>query len=198
MYKRPRLRFVSTELSPTAIEDVWLRRATAAAIDEARNVVSAGVMPPMTPIGRLSDVEWGWIVAGILFGWIRVRAEQATNTSAGIENSIRSLCISPDPWDLGAISAILPELADGNSVDWSKPLVALSKDEMLAFLNDALTLTVKAMAARDRAQGLVTRRLPASDAEAEVGAPAFDELPDDLSIPDDLSVPGFLRRSPPN
>jgi hypothetical protein len=170
---------------------VWLRQATAAAINEARAVVSAGVVPPMTPIGRLSDIEWGWLVAGILFGWIRTRAEQATNTGVGIENLIRSTCISPDPWDLGAISAILPELAMGNSVDWSKPLAALSKDEMLAFLNDALTLIAKAIAARDQGQDLVTPRLPTSDTEREAGAPALDELPDDLSIPE------FLRRSPP-
>ena len=32
----------------------------------------------MTPIGRLSDIEWGWLVAAIIFAWIKVRSEQAT------------------------------------------------------------------------------------------------------------------------
>ena len=41
-----------------------------------------GPIPPGTPIGRLGDVEWGWIVAAILFGWIATRAEQATAESS--------------------------------------------------------------------------------------------------------------------
>jgi hypothetical protein len=53
--------------SPSAIEDAWLRQATAAAIEAARTVVSSGAVPPMTPVGRLSDIEWGWIAASILF-----------------------------------------------------------------------------------------------------------------------------------
>jgi hypothetical protein len=63
------------EVSPSAIEDAWQRQATAAAIAAARKVVRVdGVIPPGTPIGRLGDVEWGWLVAAILFGWISTRA----------------------------------------------------------------------------------------------------------------------------
>ena len=48
----------------SALEDAWQRRATAAAIEAARKVVKVdGVIPPGTPIGRLGDVEWGWLVA---------------------------------------------------------------------------------------------------------------------------------------
>jgi hypothetical protein len=54
--------------SLTAIEDAWQREATRVAVEKARAVVSGGALPPMTPVGRLSDSEWGWIVAAVLFG----------------------------------------------------------------------------------------------------------------------------------
>jgi hypothetical protein len=57
------------QVSLCALEDEWQRRATAAAITGARGIVQAGgPIPPGTPIGWLSDVEWGWIVAAVLFG----------------------------------------------------------------------------------------------------------------------------------
>jgi hypothetical protein len=188
MIKRPKLRFVSTELSATAIEDIWLRRATAAATEAARDAVRAGMLPPMTPVGRLSDVEWGWIVTAVLFGWIKVRAEQATNSGIGIEQAIRSINVTPDPWDLGAIEGILPELADFD-IDWNKPLRALSREEIVAFLSEAGTLISKAHVARDRGQGLVTERMPADVTEKA-------ERPDAsrYDIPADLSIPPFLDR----
>ena len=66
------------QVSPSALDDEWQRRATAAAIEAARGVVKIdGAIPPGTPIGRLGNTEWGWLVAAILFGWISTRAEQA-------------------------------------------------------------------------------------------------------------------------
>jgi hypothetical protein len=184
MAKRGKKLRVTTTLS--AIEDVWLRRATAVAIEEARAVVSGGAMQPLTPIGRLGEVEWGWIVAAVLFGWIRTRAEQATDTGIGVEQSIRTIGVDPDPWDIGSITSILPELAAANVVDWSKPLADLSADEMMLFLNDALTLIRKAMAARDRGQSLVTRRTPAGTArEALAAARGSLIAPDELNDPID-------------
>ena len=61
-------------------DDDWLHRATAEAIAAARALVleHQATIPMMTPIGRLSDVEWGWLVATIIFAWIKTRAEQAT------------------------------------------------------------------------------------------------------------------------
>jgi hypothetical protein len=175
MIKRPKLRFVSTELSVTAIEDIWLRQATAAATEAARDAVRAGAVPPMTPVGRLGDVEWGWIVAAVLFGWIKVRSEQAANSGVGIENAIHSVNLVPDPWDLGAIEAILPELADCD-VDWNRPLGALSREQIVTFLNDALMLISKARVARDRGQSLVTQRAPADVTEkaARLDANQYD------------------------
>ncbi len=73
-----RIRNSIGQVSLSAIEDQWQRDATAAAIAAARRVIQAdGPIPPGTPVGRLSDTEWGWIVAGVLFAWISKRAEQA-------------------------------------------------------------------------------------------------------------------------
>ena len=66
------------QVSLSALEDDWQRRATAAAIEAARGVIKLDApIPPGTPIGRLSDTEWGWILAAMLFAWISKRAEQA-------------------------------------------------------------------------------------------------------------------------
>jgi hypothetical protein len=156
-------------LSMSAIEDAWLRRATAVAIEQARAVVTGGAVPAMRTVGRLSDVEWGWVVSAVLFGWITTRAEQAINNGVGCENYIRTTGLDPEPWDVGAVASILPELVDCG-INWNKPLAELSREEILGFLNAAFTLIRKAMAARDQGQGIVTRRSPASTARKTIAA----------------------------
>ena len=156
------------------------------AIEKARAVVSGGAVPPNAPIGRLGDVEWGWIVAAVLFGWISTRAEQATDSGIDVEESIRTVNLDPDPWVAGAVAAILPELAN-SEIDYNKPLVGLSRDDMITFLADALSLIRKAMVARDRGQGLVTQRTPAGTARealAAAGGPLM--TPDELNDPVDV------------
>jgi hypothetical protein len=150
----------------SAIEDCWQREATRVAIQQARAAVSGGAVPPNTPIGRLSDVEWGWIVAAVLFGWIDTRAQQATSNGVGLPDQfryVRESGLQPDPWDIGAIEAILPELGNSDA-DWSKPLSEFSRDEMIAFLGDAYNLIGKAMLVRDTGEQRVTHRLPSSTA----------------------------------
>jgi hypothetical protein len=137
------------KVSITAIEDAWQRQGTAAAIAAARKVVMDGALPSTTPIGRLSDVEWGWITTAILFGWIKTRAEQATSEGVDAELTVRATGQDPDPWDAGAVAAILPDLAEGVKVDWSKPLKDWSQETMVDFLLAAFTLIRKAMNARD-------------------------------------------------
>src|SRR5262249_9829113 len=113
------------QVSLSEIEDIWQRDATAAAIAAARGVVQMdGPIPPGTPIGRLSDTEWGWILAAMLFAWIGKRAEQATAEQIDTEQCIRMTALDPEPWDAGAVVQILPELADvcPADLDWSKPL----------------------------------------------------------------------------
>jgi hypothetical protein len=169
--------------SLSAIEDCWQREATRVAIEKARAAISSGAVPPMTPIGRLSDVEWGWIVAAVLFGWINTRAQQATSNGVGLPDHfryIRETNLEPDPWDIGAIEAILPELANADS-DWSKPLSEFSRDEMIALLGDAYNLIGKAMLARDQGEKLVTRKGPPGT-EAPADGADWDDWNDPLPL----------------
>jgi hypothetical protein len=128
------------------LDDRWQEHATAAAIAAARNAVSekATVL-----VGRLSDREWGWIVAAAIFAWIKTRAEQATAEGLDTELVLRVTGQTPEPWDAGAIASILPELADASTIDWSLPLAAWPQETMIHFLATALALIRKAMAARD-------------------------------------------------
>ena len=72
----------------------------------------------MTPIGRLSDIEWGWLVAAIIFAWIKARAEQATAEGRNFDDAAIGAAHA-DAWDAGAIASILPQLAEHQLVDWS-------------------------------------------------------------------------------
>jgi hypothetical protein len=162
---------------PTAsgIEDAWQRQAMRTAIEKARAVISGGAVPPMTPVGRLSDTEFGWIAAATLFGWISERATQAAANGLEAEEMIRNTGLDPNPWDAGAIAAALPELSEAK-VDWSAPLSSLSRDEMVAFLSDAYTLITKAIKARDLGKKLITKKSPRG--AAPDGKPWDDPIPE--------------------
>ena len=94
--------------TPEGIDDVWQRRATAAAILAVREVIRGGTIPPAAPVARLSDIELGWLFAAGLFGWIKTRAEQATAEGWDVEETLRQTSLNPQPWDAGAIEQILP------------------------------------------------------------------------------------------
>jgi hypothetical protein len=132
----------------------------------------------MTPVGRLSDTEWGWIIAAVLFGWIQERATQATSNRLDIEKTIQKTGLNPDPWDAGAIAAILPQLADAAKVDWNAPLAGLARNEMIELLGAAYTLIQKAMLARDHGENQITRKAP----------PALKPTED---VPWDDAIPAF-------
>jgi hypothetical protein len=172
-------------VSPSALEDIWQRRATAAAIEAARGVIQVdGPIPPLTPIGRLGDIEWGWLVAAILFGWIRTRAEQATTESIDTELAIRMTGLDPEPWDAGAVTAILPELADACSdIDWGQPLTAWPRETMTEFLLIAMRLIRNAMVARDLSEKGITRQSSADVIARQANAAAGGSLmtPDELN-----------------
>ena len=87
-----------------AIDDVWQRRATAAAIAAVRKVIDGDVIPKATSIGRLTDVELGWLVSTALFAWISVRAEQATSEGWDIEETLHTTGADPEAWDAGAVA----------------------------------------------------------------------------------------------
>jgi hypothetical protein len=177
------------QVSPAALEDVWQRRATAAAIEAARQVIQFdGPIPPGTPVGRLGEIEWGWITAAILFGWISTRAQQAASEQLDTEQTIRLTGLDPDPWDAGAVVAILPELADTPGIDWSKPLAGWPRETMVKFLTTALGLIRKAVIARDLSDKGITRKSSASviarQANAAAGGPLMrpDEFDDEISL----------------
>jgi hypothetical protein len=177
------------EVSSSAIEDIWQRQATAAAIAAARGVVQMdGPIPPGAPIGRLSDTEWGWILAAMLFAWISKRAEQATAEQLDTERTIRMVALDPQPWDAGAVAAILPDLADACPLDWSRPVTEWPSEIMVQFLLTAMRLIQKAMIARDLSNKGVSRKSNASaiarQANAAAGGPLMtpDELNDEIGI----------------
>ena len=178
------------EVSISAIEDQWQRDATAAAIAGARGVVQMdGPIPPGTPVGRLSETEWGWILAAMLVAWISKRAEQATVEQLDTEQTIRMTTLDPQPWDAGAVAAILPELADAcANLDWSKPLTAWPKNDIVEFLLKAMPLIRKAMIARDLSNKGITRASSAAaiarQANAAAGGPLMtpDEFNDEIKL----------------
>jgi hypothetical protein len=185
-----RIRNPVGQVSLSALEDKWQRDATAAAIAAARRVIQAdGPIPPGTPVGRLSEAEWGWVVAGVLFAWISVRAQQAASEQLDTERTIRMTALDPQPWDAGAVAAILPDLADACSgLDWSKPLTAWPRDDIIEFLLKAMPLIRKAMIARDFSDKGVTRKSSASaiarQANAAAGGPLMtpNELNDEIGL----------------
>jgi hypothetical protein len=177
-------------ISETALEDEWQRRATAAAIEAARGVVKLdGPIPPGTPVGRLSDVEWGWVLAAMLFAWISKRAEQAACEQLDTEQTIRLTALDPSPWDAGAVAAILPELAGACAgIDWSQPITAWPKDTMVEFLLTAMRLIRKAMIARDLSDKGVTRQSNASTIARQANAAAGGPLMDPTELNDELGI----------
>jgi hypothetical protein len=147
-------------MAETENEDEWLRRATDAAIAGARKVAgNCQGLPPMTPVGRLNDAQWGWIVTAAIFGWIQTRVEQAIAEGLDQEQAVRLTRLSPSPCDVAVVSSILPALADQAAIDWSLPLAAWSKNTMTNFLMLAWQLINKAKVARDQGPGKVLRKL---------------------------------------
>jgi hypothetical protein len=149
----------------TQREDEWGRRATAAAIAAARRVVLSDGAPinKNVPVGRLNDVEWGWIVSAVIFACIATRAEQAV--AEGLDSELVIRTASLEAWDAGAVAAILPKLADMPGADWSKPLVQWSREEMVTFLIAALGLMRMALRTRGLGGGAITHK------------PSLDEIP---------------------
>jgi hypothetical protein len=140
----------------TQLEAAWQDRAMAASIQAVRGLVGPErALPAGTPIGRLSDIELGWLVAAVVFAWISTRAEQAA--TEGTERIQRALRTAPpqngvDAWDRGAALSVLPTLASTANIDWSRPLQAWSRDEMADFLLLAVGLVRTAMEARELAR----------------------------------------------
>ena len=98
--------------------------------------------------------------------------------------------LDPQPWDAGAVAAILPELANAcsGSVDWSKPLAEWPRETIIEFLLKAMPLIRKAMIARDLSDKGVSRKSSAAtiarQANAAAGGPLMtpDEFNDEIKL----------------
>jgi hypothetical protein len=118
----------------------------------------------MTPVGRLSDHQWGWIVTAAIFGWIQARVEQAIEENLDQEQAVRQTGLTPSPCDVAVVRSILPTLADQAAIDWSQPLEAWSKDTMTSFLLLARRLISTAEIARDQGGDKILQKSELSEA----------------------------------
>jgi hypothetical protein len=180
------------ELSLTAQNDAWLRKASAAAVAEARKAIKDdGAIPPNTPVGRLSDRELGWIVSGALFGWISVRSRQAVEEGRDQERTIRTTGLAPaEPWDVGAVMAILPQLAEAcPGLDWTRSVGDWPRETIAEFLLVALRLVRRAVIARDFSDRQLTggERADVIARQANYGAGGPLMTPDEF----DTDLPPF-------
>lgn len=139
---------VAAQKTPRQIDSDWDAQATQSAIDAARKVVNDGING-RAMVSSLSDIEWGWLVAAAIFGWIETKAKQAVAEGCGYDTAIRSMAHrDPAPWEAGAVATILPAL--GNlTAPWEKPIGDWSKDQIVAFAWQIHRLTDQALAARD-------------------------------------------------
>jgi hypothetical protein len=160
-----------------AIDDIWQRRATAAAIAAVRQVIDGDAIPRTVPIGRLAEIELGWLIAAGMFAWIRTRAEQATAEGWDTEQTLHTTGSDVGPWDAGPVAYILPELAKLDGIDWNRPVGSWSKDTVIRFLLAATKLITAAMAARDAGGGgIVTNRKPLKQMQRIASAEAGGSL----------------------
>jgi hypothetical protein len=142
--------------SPTTetLDAVWQRRATADAVAAVRKVFEDGDIPRGTLVGRLSDHELGWVATAAIFAWIKSRAEAATSLGWDTEEALRLTGTDPEPWDVGAVARVLPELGQLPGLDWTKPIGAWSKEDIIRFLLTATKLVATAMVARNVGGGV--------------------------------------------
>jgi hypothetical protein len=153
----------------TKKENEWQDKATAAAIAGARKIaLNSTGLPPTTPVGKLNDLQWGWIITAAIFGWTQTRVEQAIEEGLDQEQAVRQTGLTPSPCDVAVVRSILPTLADQAAIDWSQPLEAWSKDTMANFLLLAWQLIGAAEIARDQGPGKILRK---SDALGELNNP---------------------------
>jgi hypothetical protein len=152
--------------SISAEHDEWIRRAFAVSLNRAKDLVAPqGPIRSATQLGKLSDSEWGWIISTVVWGWVSTRGEQAASEGLDPERAVRTSRLTPNPWDVGAVKAILSELAKSCAgFDWSKPASAWSKDELATFLLTGFDLIQRAADAR----GAVEEKIAGKPVNADV------------------------------
>jgi hypothetical protein len=138
----------------SADRDLWTKKAFAAGLAAAKDLIGAeGPIRPGVPVGRLTESEWGWFVSAIVSAWVRTRSEQAASEGWNYERAAHATQLEPDPWLEGAIASVLPKLAEAcRDLDWSKPVGAWERSDVVALLIAAFNLILRALEARDAAE----------------------------------------------
>ena len=111
-----------------------------------RDVIGEHGINGRSMISSLNELEWGWIACAAVFAWIRTRSEQAVAEGVGYDQAIRAMPGRvPQPWDAGAVTAILPALGELQGIDWDKPIGDWSKDQMVSFIWQSHCLVEQAL-----------------------------------------------------
>jgi hypothetical protein len=167
-----------------AIEAEWMAKATTAAIDAARSVITENDINGRAMISSLNELEWGWICSAAIFAWIRTKSEQAVAEGIGYDQAIRAMPGSyPQPWEAGVVTSILPALGDVDGVPWDRPIGEWSKDQMVSFLWQSHCLVEQALSCRDEgAECKITQSVVERELSARNGGPllARKEMSDDV------------------
>lgn len=150
----------------------WDVKASQAAIDAAKSVISGDGINSRAMISSLSDIEWGWIVAAVIFGWIKAKAEQAVAEGCGYEEKIKFMAgAEPQPWEAGAVASVLGILAETPGIDWSQPVGSWTKDQITTFTWQAHKLVAQAIDRRNEgATDKIVQRLSQPAMEREISA----------------------------
>ena len=68
-------------------EDAWQAEATAEAVASARSMAQSQAGLANTPVGKLSDQQWGWVISSAIFAWIKTRYRQAVAEGLASEDA---------------------------------------------------------------------------------------------------------------
>ncbi len=166
-----------------------MAKATDSAIEGVREAMSS--INTRTAIGSLSRLELGWIAMGAVFNWIKCKSEQAAAEGFGFdvrEQAIRNMLGREiPPWDLGAVTSILPALGDVDGLPWDKPLNEWSKQQITRFTWNAHRLICAGLKARDDgAPGKLMQKVSLSVAEREHSARNGGPLMSRREMDDDI------------
>jgi hypothetical protein len=156
-----------------AIEAEWMAKATTAAIDAARSVITENDINGRAMISSLNELEWGWICSAAIFAWIRTKSEQAVAEGIGYDQAIRAMPGSyPQPWEAGVVTSILPALGEISGMPWDKPIGEWSKNQMVDFAWNVHRLVEQALSARDEGEECkITQSVVERELSAKNGGP---------------------------
>lgn len=146
-----------------------MTKATDSAIEGVREAMAS--INSRAAIGSLSQLELGWIAMGAVFNWIKTKSEQAVAEGVGYDETIRAMRLLPPPWEVGAVTSILPALGNVEGVPWDKPMNEWSKQQIICFSWNAYQLVNAALQARDAGSAdKLTQKASRSTAEREHSA----------------------------